>query len=295
MLASNRLIFEETFAVPDDLRAHPPLTCALEIVGILNDLFMERPKLLRLPGDTALTLLYRDVAYQERDIMDSVGCLAARISHELPIRFLGSTNGRETAEMTVQMRDSQTAVFRRHAISDRPVGRMRGLGIHMEFPGPRTLEYLTDMIGAMTPGVSLTGVVSKKQEQFLRDDGLLLPTEGSLFSYFSREPDVSQEQLLYLLTAEHKMLLWQAFLEDYRQPLEFDWLWDSYYGNELSYILEWELALRMILEKLSFRLEHTENSYRLMDNTGRERRFDFEKGGAAEKVFLKLLFPVDNH
>lgn len=41
----------------------------------------------------------------------------------------------------------------------------------------------------------------------------------------------------------------------------------------------------MILEKLSFHLEHTENSYRLTDNAGQERRFDFEKGCPAEKVF----------
>ena len=57
-----RLVFEETFSVPDDLQVLPPLTCVLEIVNALNLLFMESPKLLRLPGDTALTLLYRDVA-----------------------------------------------------------------------------------------------------------------------------------------------------------------------------------------------------------------------------------------
>ena len=196
--------------------------------------------------------------------------------------------------MTVYMGDGKTAVIQLHAVSDRPVGQLRGLGVQMELPGPRTMEYLAEMIGAIAPGAPLTGAVSKKQEQLLREGGLLLPTEGSLFAYFSWERDVSPEQLLYSLTAEQKMILWQMFLIDHRQPLEFGWLWDSYYGNGVPYLLEWELTLRMVLKKLAFHLEHTENSYRLIDNTGRERRFDFEKGCSAEKVFLKLLFPVDN-
>lgn len=179
-----RLVFEETFSVPNDLQVLPPLTCVLEIVNALNLLFMESPKLLRLPGDTALTLLYRDVAYRERDVLDSVGCLAARAGQELPIRFFGTTDGRETAEMTVHMGDGKTAVFQLHAVSDRPVGQLRGLGVQMELPGPRTMEYLAEMIGAIAPGAPLAGAVSKNQEQLLRKGGLLLPTEGKTVRLF---------------------------------------------------------------------------------------------------------------
>lgn len=50
----------------------------------------------------------------------------------------------------------------------------------------------------------------------------------------------------------------------------------------------------MVLEKLCFHVERGERSYRLADGSGRERRFDFIQGGPAEKVFLKLLFPVDD-
>ena len=33
---------------------------------------------------------------------------------------------------------------------------------------------------------------------------------------------------------------------------------------------------------------------RNFDGDGRERRFDFARGGPAEKLFLKLLFPLDD-
>ena len=138
----------------------------------------------------------------------------------------------------------------------------------------------------------MVGVVTKDHEAFLTDCGLLAPTEGSLFAHFSWDSAPQTECFLSALSASHKPLLWQVFLEDYQQPREFDWLWETYYAEGAHYLLEWELALRTVMEKLQFQVERSE-SYRLLDFTGRERCFDFIKGGAAEKVFLKLLFPVD--
>ena len=139
----------------------------------------------------------------------------------------------------------------------------------------------------------MVGVVTKDHEAFLTDCGLLAPTEGRLFAYFSWDSEPQTECFLSALSANHKLLLWQVFLEDHQQPREFDWLWETYYAEGAHYLLEWELALRTVMEKLQFQVERSENSYRLLDFTGRERCFDFIKGGAAEKVFLKLLFPVD--
>ena len=95
------------------------------------------------------------------------------------------------------------------------------------------------------------------------------------------------------LTAEHKALLWESFLADGQQPLEFAWLWEIYYTDQTRWLLEWELALDMVLDQLSFQVNRDTNSFCLLDGTGRERRFDFTRGGPAEKLFLKLLFPLD--
>lgn len=294
MFGSCRLVAEERFPIPAETGEASSFTPFLEIVGILNDLFEERPQLLGLPGGSCVTVLYRNVAYLPRDIMDSVGRLAAQVSRELPIRFIGTTDARETAEMTVQPQDGKTALLQLHSPSGRPVERMYGLGVHLNVPGEHSLAYLTDVIAAMPTDGPLIGAVSKRHERFLCSGGLLVPVEGAFFAYFSWEPEADWRQLLYTLTAKHKLLLWEAFLEDGVQPREFDWLWEIYYTEKASYLLEWELALRMVLEKLCFHVEHRAHSYRLIDGSGRERRFDFIQGGPAEKVFLKLLFPVDD-
>ncbi len=136
------------------------------------------------------------------------------------------------------------------------------------------------------------GVVSRQHEAFVHKCGLLQPTQGSLFSYFAWE-NARPQQLLTALTAEHKALLWESFLADGQQPLEFAWLWEIYYTDQTRWLLEWELALDMVLDQLSFQVNRDTNSFCLLDGTGRERRFDFTRGGPAEKLFLKLLFPLD--
>lgn len=295
MLYPYQLVSEEHLSVEKKYQIDSPASGFLEIIGILCDLFDELPTVLYLPEGTAMTLLFRDVVYQPRDITDCAGVISAQVNQTLPLRFYGTTDSRETAELTIQMdeRNSGEAVVRVRSVSGRRIDQMNGLGVHLEMPDSQYMEHLAAVAGAMTLDSPMVGVVSRKHEGFVNDCGLLVPIEGSAFTYFSWSPEISSSQCLYALHAEHKMQLWQSFLADGQQPKEFDWLWNHYYFESNNYLLEWELALQMVLEKLRFQVERTENSYRVLDASGRERRFDFTRGGCAERLFLKLLFPVD--
>ena len=52
-----------------------------------------------------LILLYRDAVCLDRDIIDSVGTLSARVNQEMPLCFFGTIDARETAELTLRMDD----------------------------------------------------------------------------------------------------------------------------------------------------------------------------------------------
>ena len=77
------------------------------------------------------------------------------------------------------------------------------------------------------------------------------------------------------------------------QPLEFAWLWEGYYTQEPLFLLEWELSLRMVLASEAFDVQRSLTHFRVTDRQGGARLFDFARGGPAEKIFLKLLFPLD--
>ena len=293
MLYPYQLISEDRFSLSPEMASRPPLTCVLELCTLMNQLFDEQPVLLRLRESRTMTLLYRNVVYTPQDLMDSVGALAAQVSRAMPVCFYGTTDRRETAELTIRALDEQTAIMRQYAVSGHDAGQLRGLGIHLELPDGETQQYLIDMLSALANGSAMMGAMPQKYRQLLEEGGLLLPTEGTLFAYFSWNSKTEPGSLLYTLTVENKMRLWQSFLEDHQQPAEFDWIWNRYYTESSNYLLEWELALRMVLEKLRFQVQRGQNHFRLTDASGQELRFDFTRGGAAEKLFLKLLFPVD--
>ena len=274
-------------------KTYPATAAFLELMVTLDELFDEFPAVLRLPEGTALTLLYRDVVYSDQDILNSVGGLACHISETCSLTFYGTTEHRETAEMTVRPGSSpkKGRVLTR-SLSGRPIRRLQGLGVRLDLGDRDAADHLTVMARALAASGGPWGVVSRQHEAFVHKCGLLQPTQGSLFSYFAWE-NARPQQLLTALTAEHKALLWESFLADGQQPLEFAWLWEIYYTDQTRWLLEWELALDMVLDQLSFQVNRDTNSFCLLDGTGRERRFDFTRGGPAEKLFLKLLFPLD--
>ena len=53
------------------------------------------------------------------------------------------------------------------------------------------------------------------------------------------------------------------------------------------------MALRVVLEELGFSIQRQEGFFQVTDAQGQILRFDLVKGGPAEKIFLKLLFPLD--
>ena len=169
MLYPYRLVSEERLSVGENGQIDSPASGFLEIVGILCDLFDELPTVLYLPEGTAMTLLFRDVAYQQRDIIDCVGGLAAQVDKKLPLRFYGTTDSRETAELAIQMdtQNSGEAVARVRSVSGRPIGQMSSLGVHLDLPDSQYMEHLAAVVSAMTLNSPMVGVVSRKHEQFV--------------------------------------------------------------------------------------------------------------------------------
>lgn len=229
-------------------KTYPATAAFLELMVTLDELFDEFPAVLRLPEGTALTLLYRDVVYSDQDILNSVGGLACHISETCSLTFYGTTEHRETAEMTVRPGSSpkKGRVLTR-SLSGRPIRRLQGLGVRLDLGDRDAADHLTVMARALAASGGPWGVVSRQHEAFVHKCGLLQPTQGSLFSYFAWE-NARPQQLLTALTAEHKALLWESFLADGQQPLEFAWLWEIYYTDQTRWLLEWELALDMVLD-----------------------------------------------
>ena len=125
-------------------------------------------------------------------------------------------------------------------------------------------------------------------------DGLPVrrPT-GSRYAYLAWEEDAGVLDALEALTARQKEALWRGVLQDGTQPMEFQWLWDAYREGAVDSLLEWELTLQLTLEALGFAVVNGAGRFTVTGPDGSARSFDLIRGGPAEKLFLKILFPLD--
>ena len=291
MLYPLRLVSEDKLSLSPAPEALTPAARFLRLMYLISELFDESPAVLYIPGGSTLTLLYRNVAYTYRDILDAAGPEAAALAGAASLRFSGTTAAnRETAELTLRVEDGGVTACRR-SLSGEEFDQLSGLGIQVDWEDVDMAAHLA-AIAAGLPHDAPCGVFDPEEKEFLRGSGLLVPTSRSLFAYFAWE-SVPPRQFLLFLSLKQKAELWYCFLKDRWQPLEFEWLWESYSDGEPIYLLEWELALRVVLEDLGFRLERDDARFQVLDGAGEVRRFDFAKGGAAEKLFLKLLFPLN--
>ena len=115
--------------------------------------------------------------------------------------------------------------------------------------------------------------------------------EGAHFCYLNLTNETNTGDYLRSLSLVQKAELWQEFLQDGAPALEFEWLWEAYRKKETG-LLEWELTLEAVIEKLGIEVKNEERKFQVTDAGGHPIRFDYTRGRAAEKIFLKILFPV---
>lgn len=288
MLYPFRLIREERLDFAGKAQERGPQVCFLEVAGILNRLFCCSPSVLTLDEGYKVTLLYRDAAYLPQDLGESVGAYAAAAD----ICLFGTSENRETVEMRFY-EDGEDLVMRLSSVSGQDFDHLQSVGVQMECKSHEEARQLSRLISLLPVDPPFCICVDALDKEAVSQWGLLLPTSGSFYGYLAEE-SLTEKELLLSLSFQQKATLWREFLAEHQQPAEFGWLWSVYYDkNGPLFLLEWELALRLVLEELHFQVEHQDDFFRLLDGEGKVCRFDFVRGGPAEKVFLKLLFPMD--
>lgn len=103
--------------------------------------------------------------------------------------------------------------------------------------------------------------------------------------------DLTQDYLA-CLTVNQIVALWYKYLEDGISSLEFDWLYDQLEQQDAARLFQWELGLHIALSQLQIQIDYRAEGFTITNAVGNKMRFDFFSSLAAEKLFLKILFPV---
>ena len=117
--------------------------------------------------------------------------------------------------------------------------------------------------------------------------------QSTCYCYGNLSEDQEQQDYLDVLSFPQKVGLWLQFLENRFDYEEFAWLYDRISAQELNGRIEWELAVYAALNQLEYALKISKSEFELYDGSGKRRYFSFNSEQNAQRVFLKLLFPLN--
>ena len=284
------VILESGEPIPRGLYGWAPADLLLQVVAYANTLAEGEPSILYDRGEASFQVLYRGTPWLWRDLAEACGDAAAVVSATWPLTFSGGTEDRETVQLTFRADEGGARTTAMHAFSGKAAEELEGLGIQVDARDSEAAFHLAELCGQVS---RCRGIASRRiHESFLAGSQLLIDTPGSAYLYLSWEKQERWNLLRYLSLGQEEQL-WHTFLAEQVQPLEFEWLWSAYQAGKPLLLLEWSVTLHRTLKALGFHVRQQAACFEVTDTKNNPRRFDLIQGGPAEKVLLKLLFPLD--
>ena len=277
------------------LLRQPAGLLALELVRTINDSFLLRPPLCcirrgraRSPPALPGTLHVIPATWEEecRELM------ACRSSH-WETALYGTAPGGETGELTFHLEEGNRILCRTRRVSGRPFDQLSGLCVKLEADSSEHAARLRDVLGQIRYNARCCAV-DRRAGAFLDENEILEDQDGSLYRYLTLEGDPKPHRLSPgpLFRAEAASLA--HFSSGRRTGPHGVCLGPHEFAQEGAgfCMMEWELTLQQVLDELEFQIINQPGQFYILDPSGKQITFDFIRGGPAEKVFLKILFPV---
>lgn len=269
---------------------HAPIRLALTFLYELSGELEEDPVVFQSREDRKLTILFRGACCRCGDLLAAHGGILARLSSHWRVMLCGTVGGPEVGDVSVWSEGAELC-WRQSNVSGRPFEELSDLCVNLWVETEQELDFLSEVLDRMSFR-SRCIAISKRYAAVCLENALAKPIDSARFCYLPMLDEVEPEEALESLSIEQKAELWSGFLENGLPAREFEWVWTACRGGDNIGLLEWELALRLALYKNKIQVVNTENQFCVTDDSGKVLRFSAASSNAAERLFLKILFPA---
>ena len=241
--------------------------------------------------DKVLYVLYRDIAFTDQSFWQTFGGYLIALRQKWQIDAYGTElSAQEAVELSLE-KQGNTFYAVQKTVSGQYADSIRSLCLRVQGTSAGEIERLCSLCriidwqsGILAGDWNLNGVYAQERIEWLRTN--------SLYCYGSVSDGPEQDKCLEALRFPQKVSLWSGFFEKGFDYAEFGWLYDKISAGELNDRTEWELALYTVLNKLNYVLKISEAEFELYNGQGKRCYFSFDSDQNAQKVLLKLLFPL---
>lgn len=268
----------------------PPAKLCLALLYDLCCKLSEEPHAFALGGDRTVTVFFRDSCYACADLLQEYREILAAVNSSWPIAVYGVVGGAEVGELRCE-REGETLHWIKSNVTGKDFDLLSDLCVQITTSCAVECELLTEAVSRMSDRRSCAAV-HRRYEALCRTSELTVPVDSAHFLYLPLGDSAESGDRLESLTVELKAELWEEYLLDGVSCLEFEWFMEDFADGTAQGLLEWELALRMVLPRLGITVENGPEQFRITGSDGKPMRLSYVTAPAAGRLFLKLLFPA---
>lgn len=257
----------------------------------LEEIFGQKPELYQEEARRIIWLVYPDIAWDNDRFLEEFGVETAAVSQECPVTVFGMSSQMDMGELEIVWDENSDIVCRKRNSRGNDFFNMEGMGLKIQCPSQEAYEAYLELCGNIHGDYPYAALSRKNMKYF---SGCRELTEIKTDTYYCYIPvnEESDRFFLDVLSLEQKKELWLKFLRDGVSPMEFAYVTQAIVEEEEINVFEWELSLHMAMAAEGMRIEYGEEDFQIVDKKGRRRWFSFQSVLEAEKLFMKILFPV---
>lgn len=249
------------------------------------------PQVYTIDQEPSLWVYFPHSCFGCDSFLEEYGIPAALVSRTCPICVNGTVGELEPGELTSRLnRDGVSVTLQKRNISGKDFDRLTDLCVTIHMPDIDALREMQEILSHMR---RRQGYVAVRRTPFSNTAFATFQEADAdtHFRYLSLGEEAPGDSLA-ALAIEQQVVLWRLFLEDGFSAVEFDHVLEALHRRPYYPLFTWELALRLALSAADIHIACDGGGFRVTDAKGQRRRFDYAGGTAAEKLFLKILFPV---
>lgn len=240
-----------------------------------------------------LYILFRNMEFCEWDFWQTFGGYLIAFQSRWQIDILGSElRNQETVELSLENKNDKFYAVQK-TVSGRYASNISSLCLRISCADEEEAT-IVDMLCQSTDWNSGILVVEWALCKTFAQEDIPWLHQNTCYCYGNILEDQEQQDYLEPLTFQQKVNLWLQFLENGYDYTEFAWLYDRISKRKLNNRTEWELTLYTALNQLGYTLKISESEFELYDGKDERRYFSFNSEQNAQRVFLKLLFPLNS-
>lgn len=274
-----------------------PMGTICQLIYCLSGAFQIRPQAYEPENGRELWVSFPQAVIQCDAFFEEYGDCLASLCRRRPVSVCGYADGQpEEGELLVSVSEegrggAQTDCVKR-SISGRDFSFLSEVWLRIRFERCMEVKFVSQVVSYLDSCQAAVGVCARWADVF-HEEGLFEETDAGYFKYvFFREPEDREISLISCLTVPQLAELWRVWMDEMADTLEFELFYEHLGQLPPAVRSRLTMGLRLALERADIRVENCGEEFRVTDSAGARLWFDFRSGSAAEKLFLKLLFPA---